>query len=87
MVVRSECRRTESERKRLLTAKRLSGETADTTSDAFATDSIATVADRVRNFESSGKKRREERREPTSSSTRREKEIEDAERCTKIRNP
>lgn len=86
MVVRCECRRTESERERLLTVKRYR-ENERITANAFATDSklwrIAYEISKVwgkraeRSGESSG--RRVARRD--------ENEMEEAQRCTKIRNP
>lgn len=72
MVVRSECRRTESERERLLTVKRYRAN-GRTTANAFCNE-FETVADRVRNFESLGKKSGEERSEATSSPKRRERD-------------
>lgn len=87
MVVRSECRRTESERERLLTVKRYRANER-ITANAFATDSkqiawqIGFEISKVwgKRAERSGERRRVARRDEKN-------EIEDAQRCTKIRNP
>lgn len=80
MVVRGECRRTESERKRLLTVKRYQGN-GHITANAFATDSKLFEISKVWG------KRAERSEESRRVARRDENEIEEEERCTKIRNP